>query len=250
MMEMACRRTPGPARTAILYSSARRDGDLEVETVVFYRACRVIHSKVLLSPSWKAIFGVQSSSSRTRSTYGMRVLTPDGISGMNSHRGRILAIFDSMSATPDIVVISSLATLSKGGGDGNRTRVQGFAGPCLNHSATPPRKLLQRPDDQHRRLTMDPENRRVQTRRCSASPSGRRDSNPRPSPWQGDALPTEPRPRASHPADGAAVMCPACEQNCSRSWPGSKLGFGIRGRNLRCPVFRTPRTVTVRPEMK
>ena len=25
--------------------------------------------------------------------------------------------------------------------------------------------------------------------------SGRRDSNPRPSPWQGDALPTEPRPR-------------------------------------------------------
>ncbi len=35
--------------------------------------------------------------------------------------------------------------------------------------------------------------------------SGRRDSNPRPSPWQGDALPTEPRPRmgltlaAEHP---------------------------------------------------
>ncbi len=27
--------------------------------------------------------------------------------------------------------------------------------------------------------------------------SGRRDSNPRPSPWQGDALPTEPRPRVS-----------------------------------------------------
>ncbi len=24
------------------------------------------------------------------------------------------------------------------GGDGNRTRVQGFAGPCLSHSATPP----------------------------------------------------------------------------------------------------------------
>ena len=34
-------------------------------------------------------------------------------------------------------------------------------------------------------------------RDASASPawSGRRDSNPRPSPWQGDALPTEPRPR-------------------------------------------------------
>ncbi len=27
------------------------------------------------------------------------------------------------------------------GGDGNRTRVQGFAGPCLNHSATPPEFL-------------------------------------------------------------------------------------------------------------
>jgi hypothetical protein len=28
--------------------------------------------------------------------------------------------------------------------------------------------------------------------------SGRRDSNPRPSPWQGDALPTEPRPPGAH----------------------------------------------------
>jgi hypothetical protein len=27
-----------------------------------------------------------------------------------------------------------------GGGDGNRTRVQGFAGPCLSHSATPPQE--------------------------------------------------------------------------------------------------------------
>ena len=32
--------------------------------------------------------------------------------------------------------------------------------------------------------------------RNPAPPSGRRDSNPRPSPWQGDALPTEPRPHA------------------------------------------------------
>src|SRR5215831_5559511 len=32
--------------------------------------------------------------------------------------------------------------------------------------------------------------------------SGRRDSNPRPSPWQGDALPTEPRPRALRPEPG------------------------------------------------
>src|SRR5579875_1095390 len=28
--------------------------------------------------------------------------------------------------------------VTRGGGGGNRTRVQGFAGPCLSHSATPP----------------------------------------------------------------------------------------------------------------
>lgn len=32
--------------------------------------------------------------------------------------------------------------------------------------------------------------------RVETLPSGRRDSNSRPSPWQGDALPTEPRPHA------------------------------------------------------
>ena len=37
------------------------------------------------------------------------------------------------------------------------------------------------------------------------SPSGRRDSNPRPSPWQGDALPTEPRPRCDR--SGFPVQC-------------------------------------------
>ena len=31
------------------------------------------------------------------------------------------------------------------------------------------------------------------------APSGRRDSNPRPSPWQGDALPAEPRPHIPQP---------------------------------------------------
>src|SRR5579862_1462474 len=79
------------------------------------------------------------------------------------------------------------------GGDGNRTRIQGFAGPCLSHSATPPQGQT------------DP-------------PSGRRDSNPRPSPWQGDALPTEPRPRTW------------CVQNCSRSCRSRKLQTGKPGR--------------------
>ena len=48
--------------------------------------------------------------------------------------------------------------------------------------------------------------------RASETPSGRRDSNPRPSPWQGDALPAEPRPHA-----------PGCEENCSRSRRSCKL---------------------------
>src|SRR5689334_10768743 len=74
----------------------------------------------------------------------------------------------------------SPAELSARGGGGNRTRVQGFAGPCLCHSATPPGS----PSDLGR-----------PTGHPRASPSGRRDSNPRPSPWQGDALPTEPRPQ-------------------------------------------------------
>ncbi len=69
----------------------------------------------------------------------------------------------------------------------------------LGHSAT----VAARPAPDKaaaRRLAMDSENRGL-VLRCSASPSGRRDSNPRPSPWQGDALPTEPRPHASQLAD-------------------------------------------------
>ena len=57
------------------------------------------------------------------------------------------------------------------GGYGIRTRVHGFAGRCLASRPTHRVKPFQ------------------------ASRSGRRDSNPRPSPWQGDALPTELRPR-------------------------------------------------------
>ncbi len=49
-----------------------------------------------------------------------------------------------------------------------------------------------------------PENRGLQ------SLSGRRDSNSRPSPWQGDALPTEPRPHCSRPA-----FTGRCEHHCT-----------------------------------
>ena len=49
------------------------------------------------------------------------------------------------------------------GGDGNRTRVEGFAGPCLNHSATPPKESSAgQPLKPHwRRPTMEPESRPV-----------------------------------------------------------------------------------------
>ena len=102
---------------------------------------------------------------------------------------------------------------ANGGGDGNRTRVQGFAGPCLSHSATPPQGPCRKG--------------------IRSFESGRRDSNPRPSPWQGDALPTEPRP---HRTSG-------CDQNCSRSCRSRKLGSPL----FVTPVTRrTPRTGTHR----
>ena len=48
---------------------------------------------------------------------------------------------------------------------------------------------------------------------CANMWSGRRDSNPRPSPWQGDALPAEPRPREpsriARLPDSAACECHA-----------------------------------------
>src|SRR5688572_2252900 len=74
------------------------------------------------------------------------------------------------------------------GGGGNRTRVQGFAGPCLSHSATPPGL-----DRDPRSVPWGDDPWRSDGTR--GPPSGRRDSNPRPSPWQGDALPAALRPR-------------------------------------------------------
>ena len=44
--------------------------------------------------------------------------------------------------------LSGWSEAISGGGDGNRTRVQGFAGPCLSHSATPPQER-DRTRDQH-----------------------------------------------------------------------------------------------------
>ena len=67
------------------------------------------------------------------------------------------------------------------GGDGIRTRVDGFAGRCL--TTRPP----------HRGPDPWRTGSQISTTR-SITASGRRESNPRPSPWQGDALPAELRP--------------------------------------------------------
>ena len=118
-----------------------------------------------------------------------------------------------------------------GGGDGNRTRVQGFAGPCLNHSATPPRKLpsLRPMRPQPAGSPWIPRTAGCPLR-CSASPSGRRDSNPRPSPWQGDALPTEPRPHASHPTGRRRER--ARRANRTVADPGRRANSGsVKGRS-------------------
>src|SRR5437870_3218861 len=100
-----------------------------------------------------------------------------------------------------------------GGDDGNRTRVRGFADRSLDHSGTSPRQLtMAAPRGFEPRFT-DPKSAVLPLDDGAANPpheasrsvtgrhpgetigpgarkwSGRRDSNPRPSPWQGDALP-------------------------------------------------------------
>ena len=100
------------------------------------------------------------------------------------------------------------------GGGGNRTRVQGFAGPCLSHSATPPAcpgpSTREATDHRLPKALLTP----------SAPPSGRRDSNPRPSPWQGDALPTEPRPHDQN-------VRPGCVQHSNRYARVAACGRGV-----------------------
>src|SRR4051794_36319865 len=55
-------------------------------------------------------------------------------------------------------------------------------------------------------------------------PSGRRDSNPRPSPWQGDALPTEPRPRDIGRAMDARDGPPSCVTTIADRYVGDQSG--------------------------
>ena len=88
------------------------------------------------------------------------------------------------------------------------------------------------------------------TGRPRASPSGRRDSNPRPSPWQGDALPTEPRPQRgcdcirspSAPSNGSLPPARPGPRQDVRTGPGSRRAVGGRAA---CPSmdFRLRRSL-------
>src|SRR5699024_9919885 len=79
-----------------------------------------------------------------------------------------------------------------GGGYGIRTRVHGFAGRCLASRPT---------HHECFRIHVKRRSRRVVER--AAPRSGRPDSNRRPSPWHGDALPPELRPHDRDPVDPA-----------------------------------------------
>ncbi len=80
-------------------------------------------------------------------------------------------------------------TLLNGGGGRNRTGVDGFAGRCI--TTLPPRhKLIETSpvyDAKTENLTWTKKCRRIRHKNWS----GKRDSNSRPRPWQGRALPTE-----------------------------------------------------------
>ena len=107
------------------------------------------------------------------------------------------------------------------GGGGNRTRVQGFAGPCLSHSATPPAPTF-------------PGGIMALDIRSTVRACGQRDGIRR--------LRADDGIRTRDPHLGKVMLyqlshvrmwCTpnrayppgqVCVQNCSRSWPPSKLG--------------------------
>ena len=76
--------------------------------------------------------------------------------------------------------------------------------------------------------------------------SGRRDSNPRPSPWQGDALPAEPRPHAGpedspgHPPDlsgAASELYPILAQPPTRNRRLEKKSASLTVRGYSRPTI-------------
>ena len=119
----------------------------------------------------------------------------------------------------------SLAGELNGGGDGNRTRVQGFAGPCLSHSATPPRSQLRRRPK-----------RRLAGVRIHPKPRYRADDGIRTrDPHLGKVMLYQlSHVRMSVRGDLGPVrrISPALRQNFIRSSPNHQLEPGVAGKNL------------------
>ena len=62
-----------------------------------------------------------------------------GIRGQSPHALTLTVRSAETARTQRFATIGAIELQTpRGGGAGNRTRVKGFAGPCLNHSATPP----------------------------------------------------------------------------------------------------------------
>jgi len=151
---------------------------------------------------------------------------PPGTAVRPSHQLKLVGDTGIEPVTSSVSRKRSPTELIARGGGGNRTRVQGFAGPCLSHSATPP-------DD------INPQVSGFRLNARGRLSSGRRDSNPRPSPWQGDALPTEPRPRALH----RLACAPRCVAGMTLAERGNEVQTGgrrLRARRAGIPAYLGP----------
>jgi hypothetical protein len=126
-----------------------------------------------------------------------------------------------LSYAPGVSGLPSIVRrLADRGGARNRTAVRGFADPCLT---TRPRR--------HGRSALVPPIPVAPFRGSPRTASGRRDSNPRPSPWQGDALPTEPRPR---PRPSYRSYRPLTPVEPKPTAPRSAGGSSSTGTSLAC----------------
>jgi hypothetical protein len=141
-------------------------------------------------------------------------------------RGRGLILVPSDESRP---LAGPALTCAGGGDDGIRTRDRGFADLCLatwlrRPCSRLPQRRLAAPRGFEPRFT-DPKSGVLPLDEGASGPttvygverrewSGRRDSNPRPSPWQGDALPTEPLPPdPDEPPSGAMMWCREPDSN-------------------------------------
>ena len=119
---------PGCRRPQLLLGTPSRRSDLPVAGCQVFREFRLRRVRELVGARREVV-----ASDHEWSGEAPRQL-PVGVRG-----SRLLSLPDELFAlvrwSGDPLLHEAL-----GGGDRNRTGVQGFAGPCLNHSATPPAK--------------------------------------------------------------------------------------------------------------